>query len=239
MIVLALVGLSVGGCYRTGPRPEFQSADRARRLMAMAGEEAAQIPSPEQRLERLMKIADMQIRNGENADARRTLAQAWRALEDAAAGELDEHTRLAGWVSISELSRRAGDRTTAWGACDEATRMLRALEPATRRCEYVRGVAAELRELRGKAAAAELLRQAGEWAVGIKDHGYRRKALAAMASDLFFCDDYAGGRAMLHVDDEAAWRSQTLASLARDAVPQTSFGLPLGYSLFFAAGKSK
>ncbi|MHC4982935.1 MAG: hypothetical protein ACYTF6_07180 [Planctomycetota bacterium] len=239
LVVLASVSALLAGCYYDKPRTDFQSADRARRLMAMAAGEAARIEAPPKRLRQLLSFANMQIESRHYSDARETLKGAWKTTESAAPEALDEHTRVAGWVSMSELSRKAGDRATAGRACDEAVKLLRRIQPPPRRCEYVRGLADELRELRGKGPSARLLREADKWAAAIKDRADRQEALKAIASDLFACDDYEGGGAMLALDNDAAWRAETLKALAHEAVPAKAYGRPLSYFKFFAVSKAK
>src|SRR5207248_7143310 len=105
---------------------------------------------------------NVQILRGLTGAARAALGAARETLQGAAL--TDEHLRLAGWISISELSRRAGDLENARESVKEALRFLRALEPVPRRAEYARGGAAEVRLLEGSAASAEVLREATAWA---------------------------------------------------------------------------
>lgn len=232
----AAVLVLVCGC---GGGDSFRDSDRAARLMAMAGEEAGQIDSPSDSLARQLQIADMQNDRGRHADARKTLASAVETLRTAPAGALELGTRLAGWVSVSELSRGADDRRTAEAACDEALRILRNDVPPVQRPQFVRSLAVELRELRGKPAAAALLREAGPWASAVQDEDERRQAYRAIASDLFLYDDYAGGQAVLRQDEDAVWRTDTLLALARRAVPQESYGSPLQFNKVFMMGVYK
>ena len=222
------------GC---GGVDSFRSADRAARLMAMAAAHASDIESPRERLTRQLNIANLQNQEGRAGDARATLTQAAQTIRQAEDGRLDEHTRMAGWVSISELSRRAGDRRSAGGACDEALALLRSIQPPDKRCRYVRGVAHEARLLRGKKASAAILRESGDWAQRIRDRAERRKACTVIASDLFLCDDYRGGDALLRHDDDAAWRSDILLQLAKSAIPQKSYGSSLNFERVFYRSK--
>jgi hypothetical protein len=122
--------------------------------------------------------------------------------------------RIAGWVSVSEQSRRAEDTSAANAACDQAVAELRSVDPATERAEYVVGVANEVRELRGKPVAAKLLVEGAAWAGEVKFPDRRRTALTEIADATFDCDDFPRGLGILHVDPDPAWRSDTLASLA-------------------------
>ena len=67
----------------------------------------------------------------------------------------------------------------------------------------------------------------------------RRKAATAIASDLFLCDDYDGGNAVLQVETDAAWRADTLTQLAREAIPQTAYGQQLDYKSNFLQQSGK
>lgn len=228
-VFLSLAALMLAGCNSSGG---FRSPDRAERLMALAAGEAGAVPSAKERLSRQLNIAHMQTREGNLYDARDTLAKAQSTLKDPS-GDLDEHTRIAGWVSVSELSRAARDPATARQACKEADHLLHAMTPADKRCQYVRGLAEELEHLDGKAPATALLREAGAWTVEISPVSERRAALQAFASDLFMYDDYDGGLAMLKRDSDAAWRSDTLAALAQQAIPMKSYGTSLQFESNF------
>ena len=230
-VTLAVAGalLAMAGCGGSG----FRNADRAQRLMALAAGEAGQIESPKQRLTAQLNVAELQINNRHARDAMATLVKARDTLRSIE-GDLDDQARLAGWISLSELARRIDQTAFANAAVDRAIQLLEQLDPPPARVEYVRAVAQELRILRGKAAAAALLRQAGPWAAQIEDMVYRRQAYQAIASDLFLNDDDEGGLALLRQDPDAAWRTATLTALARQAVPLKQFGKSLGYDENFS-----
>ncbi|MCG3181461.1 MAG: hypothetical protein BIFFINMI_03857 [Phycisphaerae bacterium] len=227
--LLGLLGL-LGGCY-SGSRG-FRSDARASRLMAMAAEEAGQVDRPRDRLSRQLNIANMQNEQGYSAGARRTLAEAAATLGKDW-DSLDVQTRLAGWVSISELSRDSYDNASAAAACEQAVAVLRGIQPEADRCQYVRGVAGELRNLYGKARSAGLLRESGTWAAKIEAPSQRRAIYTGLASDLFLCDDYDGGRDMIRRDSDPAWRSDTLAELARQATPADQWSKSLQFKSNF------
>lgn len=233
LIAIGGVALLSAGCGQSRP-----AGGDANRILAMAGEEAGQIPAAKERLTRQLNIANRQTDNGRPADARATLAAARQTLESAgrAAGGKDaatrlaegkdekdegltDHERLAGWVSIAELSREAKDERAAGQALDEALTHLRALQPESARADYVTGVAREVKAQRGDAAAATVLVEGGDWAAKIDDRATRRAAFVAIAADLFRCADYEGGRAVLRHDQDAAWRSDSLTALASAAGP--------------------
>jgi hypothetical protein len=215
----------------------FRDADRARRLMELAAEEAGKVDQPLDRFTRQLNIAEMQIDRNLAATGRQTLTAARRTLEKNGA-EFDEKLHIAGWVSLSELARQAGADAFAGSALDRAIELVRQVRPKWKRCQYVVGVAQELRWLRGKSASAEFLREAGPWAQAIGKKEDRREAYTAFSAQLFLCDDYDGGAAMIRRDDQPAWRSDTLAMLAREATPYkggkwSSFGVPLDYKTNF------
>jgi hypothetical protein len=218
------------GCTGGG---DFRSASRAEDLMALAAEEARHIPSPRKRLGRLLNTANLQNGRRRFADARRTLEAAAETLRRDGE-QLDDHTRLAGWVSISELARAGRGQGMAERACDTAVTLLREVQPVPERCQYVHGVAMEVRALRGDRAAAGILREAAPWAKAIEKKAERREALEAVAADLFLCDDYDGGRDALRCDDDPVWRTDTLLALARRAVPLKHYGKELAFAKVFS-----
>lgn len=214
-IALCLAAICLAGC---GPTPINgvlnPSPLRSQKLMAMAVDEAAGIPDPDVRLTRQLNLADMQLQRGWTADARGTLAAARQTLRSDDAAKLNEHARLSGWVSISELSRQAGDRPLANDACDSAVKELKAIHEEGHRCQYVLGIANELQYLKGKPAAARLLSEAGPWLPKLDNLVERRQATVAFAAALFNFDDYDAGQQLLKTDKDAAWRSEQLQRLA-------------------------
>ena len=220
------------GCF--AGENEFRQSDRSRRLMAMAAEEAQAIDDSVDRLRQQLNIANMQIVKRRFLDGRKTLGHARLTIE-AAEPQIGPHARLAGWVSISELSRAAGYDRFAGAACQEAIELLRSIKPGSVRCEYVRGVAQEVRKLRGKKAAVELLRKSAEWVAEIDNRQQRRRAYVAIASDLFGCDDYTGGRNVLRCDGDSKWRSDILTRLAKEVVPMEAFGKSVSFASYYYA----
>ena len=209
LALVVLVGaVFLGGCTST---------DRAARLTSLAAGEAASITKPRDRLQQQLNIAEMQNLHMWFQDARANLGTARKTIESSDHDQLTDLDRIAGWVSISELSRVAGDAAGAAFACEGARKSLLAIEPEAKRCEYVRGLSREFYALGDKRSATDLLQQAGGWAKSIQETEYRRKALAAIANDLFGWNEYDSGRDVLRQDDDAAWRSQTLLALAAAA----------------------
>jgi hypothetical protein len=191
----------------------------------MAGEEAGQITSPRERLTRQFNIANRETGAGRTADARQTLRAARQTLEHADRDALDDQARLAGWVSLSELSRDAGDKPFANAALDQALVALDQVTPHPARCPYVLGVERELRALRGNAPAVKLLTDAAQWALEIPQPQRRRGTFVAFAEELFRCDAYDAARDVLRLDPDPAWRSDALVTLADRArwAPPSSF----------------
>lgn len=215
VVSLAALGLILGGCGTPPVSGHLRpSQDRSQRLTAMAADEAKLIPDADTRLTRQLNLAYLQIARGWEADARGTLAAAVETLNSNEAAKLNDHARLSGWVSISELSRRIKDDVIARNACDQAVKAVRQIEDPARRCEYVMGIANELQYLQGKPAAINLLAEAGPWTRSIDNLSRRRQAEVAFASALFNLDDYDAGQKMLRQDEDPAWRSQTLLSMA-------------------------
>lgn len=219
---LCVLGLCLAGCEPAvvSPRPSFRDPGRAAMLMRLAAQEAVNIRVAKDRLSRQLNIANLQNQQGHSGDARATLALARQTLSTAADDALDAHARISGWVSISELSRAAGDRPSAESACDEGLKFLRVLKPAGERCQYVCGLAEEFRILKGKDEAAKVLREAGPWAETIAEESARRQAIKAIAGDLFLCDDYDGGKEVVQKEKDPLWRTDTLVQLAMSATPR-------------------
>jgi hypothetical protein len=219
--------------------PDGLDADR---VLHMAGEEAGQIPNPTARLTRQLNIAFRQIGYVKLADARTTLAQARKTLEsthDAAVHDqppIGDHDRLAGWISLSELSRDAQDPATANVAVDRALAHLNKIEPAHARCEYVPGIAKEVRELRGDKPAAALLVTAGEWATKIPELPTRRSAYLAFATELFRANDYEAARQLLRRDEDATWRADALTAVS-DVARYDYYGRKPGSFVGMAMGR--
>jgi hypothetical protein len=190
------------------------SEQRSQKLMMLAAEDAAQITDVDARLTRLLNLADTQVQRKWANDARATLAMARETLNSPDAAKLNDHARLSGWVSISELSRSAGDEDGGTAACDGAVAAMRAIENPDTRCDYVMGVCNQIQYLKGKPAAAEILSEAGPWTKAIDDVPRRRQAVVSFAAALFNLDDFPAGQKMLRNEPDAAWRSDTLTRLA-------------------------
>lgn len=212
------------GCSGPSPISPHLHVDEARsqKLMALAAEEAGKIGDADMRLTRQLNLADMQIARDWIDNARTTLAAARKTLGSPEAGKLNDHARISGWVSISELSRRINDMAGAATATEAALRELDRIEDPSKRCEYVMGLANELQYIKGKAAAAELLGRAGPWTKSIDNLSQRRQALIAFSTALFNLDDFDAGQKMLGQEPDAAWRSDVLAGMAQIA-PAESF----------------
>jgi hypothetical protein len=239
LLLLALTAVPlISGCG--GPPPvsgDMQANEgRSRKLMALAAQEAGHIPNADMRLTRQLNLADMQIDRGWHENARDTLAAARHTLGAPEAANLNEQTRLSGWVSISQLSRRIHETADAAVATDAALVELERIEDPARRCQYVMGLANELQYIKGKPAAAALLAKAGPWTKSIDNLSWKRQALTAFATALFNLDDFDAGQKMVEEETDAAWRSDVLATMAQAAQEQTqTAGVAESRSAFVAA----
>ena len=206
----ALTLLAVAGCSST-PSP---AAVREKKLLSMASAETQFISDPKDRLTRQLNFAFDQSADHQTAEARDSLAHAVETLKTPEAARMDWQIRIAGWVSVSQLSRRIADTATANTACDQAVAMLHQIDPVTERPRYVIGVADEVRELHGPEASAKMLEESAPWTEEIKDQPIRRGALFLITDAIFDCDDYKGGLVALRTDPDATWRSDSLKRLA-------------------------
>jgi FAD/FMN-containing dehydrogenase len=211
---VALALLAVAGCSSSTP-----GVDREKKLLSMASAEAQFIPDPKDRLSRQLNFANDQTAGHQTAEARESLAHAVETLKTPEAMKMDWQIRIAGWVSVSQLSRGLKDTAVAESACDQAVALLRQIDPVAERPRYVIGVANEVRELHGPEASAKLLEESAPWTAEIKDQPTRRGALFLIADSIFACDDYKGGLVALRTDPDAAWRSDSLKQLADDQGP--------------------
>ncbi len=213
---VAAVLIQIKGCA-TQPRLSgnlHSTPDRSRKLMNLAAEEASAIPEVDARLTRQLNFADQQINRGWPDDARVTLAAARATLASPDAAKLNDHARLSGWISVSELSRGVQDMAGAEKACAGALAAMNAIDDPAIRCEYVMGIANEQQYLEGKDVAGKTLVAAGPWTKSIDDVTRRRSAVVSFASALFNLDDFGGGQAMLRNEDDPAWRSDILLRMA-------------------------
>jgi hypothetical protein len=206
-----LITTAMIGCETAAPAPPV---DRQGKLLTMAAAEAQQISDSRQRLSRQLNFAYEQLRRGKPVESRQSLAFAAQTLRDAKPKDLEPQIRIAGWVSISELSRAAADKPSAQTACDQAVIVLKTLEPVSDRPQFVVGVSDEVKALQGNTAAAALLESSVDWIKQMPGASVNRYALVAVAEAIFDCDDFEGGLAVLRADSDAAWRSDTLAMLA-------------------------
>jgi hypothetical protein len=226
ILVPCVAAFLIVGC---GPAAQ----DRSGRLLAMAAQEAAQISSSLNRFTRQLNIADTQIRTGRKADAIASLALARDTLASAEDKSFDSLRRIAGWTSLAQLSRAAGDRDMALKAADQALASLNDVTPVAERAQYVLSLATELERVRGKEDAVELLISGGTWAGEIMHPAERRTALTAFAYRLTSYEAYDAARRVLRVDADAAWRADTFLAMARgydtsgklyDALPSVARG---------------
>jgi hypothetical protein len=210
-------------------------SDKAGRLLSMAAEEAATIPNRLDRFTRQLNIADTQLMTGRKADAARSLALARDTLAGATAADFDDLHKIAGWTAVSQLARRAEDRDLAGQAADRAVAALNDVKPVAARPQYVLSLAAELAELRGKAAAVELLDSGCGWAAEIQDVGTRRYVLTTFAARLLDDEAYDIARNALRRDPDPAWRTDTFLVLATGAAAEAKRKEAAGASVVYDA----
>jgi hypothetical protein len=212
---IAVACALLAGC--TGPMrlsdPVHHNAARSRQLMVLAAVEANNIADADGRLTRQLNIANEVLDRFDKEATVEVLTEATRTLT-VAGKDLTGHARLAGWVSVAQLSRRAKDMPHATSAVDRAVTEVEALPDVAERCQYVMGVAEELNNIQGPVPAISLLMKAGGWADAIDNRANRRSARLAFAGALFNLDDYEAGAAVLRKEKDAIWSSDTLLGLA-------------------------
>src|SRR5256885_9932983 len=143
---IAMIALAVlAGCAgtRSLTDPVHHNSARSRQLMILAAVEANNISNADARLTRQLNIANEVLERFDNEAAVQVLDEATRTLT-VVGKDLNGHGRLAGWVSVAQLSRRAKDTPHAAAAVGRAVKELDALPVVAERCDYVMGVAEEL-----------------------------------------------------------------------------------------------
>ena len=247
-VAVMLCLLTVFGCDSKKVSSSVKkTADRSRRLTILAATEAGNISDADARLTRQLNIAEQVLLRFGPEDALAVLAEASKTLR-AVGPQLGSHARISGWVSVSQLARRAMGTEAAKSATAEAQRELEALPNLAERCQYVMGVAEEVSQLQGEADAASVLVKGGQWVAAIADDTERRNARLAFAVALFNLDAYEGGVATLQLERDPTWSSDTMLALAAPAiadnqasgsVAQTNaYGRPLGYERVFQGSQS-
>jgi hypothetical protein len=211
ILILILVIITLAGCQQPATGPD------ADRILHMANDETGLITAPRERLTRQLNIANRQTQNNRQPEARQTLAQARQTLEKADKPAFTDQQRLAGWISLAELARKADDKPFANSALDQAIAALNELNPQQLRCEFVLGVERELRQLRGDKPAAQFLITAGDWAIELTPPSVRRAAYLEFTKELFLCNDYDGAVALLHKDQDPTWRADSLMAISDQA----------------------
>ena len=217
VLVVGLVVPLLGACT---------SSSRAGRLMTIAAEEAAGIDTLDNRLARQLNIADLQIQAGQKAEALKTLSVATVTLklnEKDPKLAISDFRRIAGWTSVAQLSRRAGDDKAGSDAYFAAVEAINATKPATA-AEYVLSLSQVCFEIRGKAETVALLVKGGEWARSVSDNQVRRYALWCYAQALVGYDDLEAARTVMRNEADATWRSGSLAALARQDMNNSRSG---------------
>ncbi len=215
---VAAVSLLGPGCRfgLLGKTETTSMRERSRQLTLLAAKEAGNIRDADARLTRQLNIADGALNRFSHEDGSAVIREVTNTLRTVG-GELRDHTRVSGWVSASQLARRAADVSTAKEATASAEHELETMEDRAVRCLFVMGVAEEVKQLRGNADAAALIVKGGQWASSIEDRDERRRARLAFAITLFNLDAYDGGVATLRDEQDPAWSSDTLLALAGPA----------------------
>lgn len=212
-LLLAAASVSTMSCSR-------DTSNRSGRLLTMAAEEAGFIDSIQERLTRQLNIADLQIQSKQKAEALKTLALAGKTLEveEKDKKTLDDFRRIAGWASVAELAHQAGDDSVAVTAYYNAREKLDSVSPEARRAEYVLSLSEICFMLKGKQEAGQLLVKGGGWASKISDTNVRRYALTTFTTQLIGYDDLDSARLVMRNEPDAAWRADSLAVMARNAM---------------------
>lgn len=221
-IAAVLTAAGVGSAVLVTPGCQAgRDMNRTGRVLLMAAEESAYITSLQDRLERQLNIADLLIQADRKQQAVETLELARTTLRQQEKDNktIDDFRRIAGWTSIAELARQAGDRGMAIAAADDAVEALNSVEPEARRAEYVLSLAEEIRELRGEVEAGRLLEKGGKWAAKIEDTPVRRFALQTFARRLVTLNQFEEARRTLRNELDAAWRADTLVAMAEPPPP--------------------
>lgn len=228
------ISLITTGCNKQNVSTRVNStADRNRKLSVLAASEATRIADADSRLTRQLNIADQVIVRFGQDDAHAVLSEATKTLHEVAP-KLGSHARISGWVSVSQLARKAMGManaelgTMAKLASTEAQRELEALPDVGERCQYVLGVAEEMSQFAGEGAAIDLLNKGGEWAKGIANDSERRSARLAFAVALFNLNAYEGGVATLRGEEDATWSSDTMLALASMGPDRGDYREPSG-----------
>lgn len=212
---LTLLTFLCAGCHGANIRPDAiqKSTERSRQLTLLAAREASRVTDADARLTRQLNIANGMRQRFGDEDAVKVLVEARTTLGDVGK-DLSGHTRLSGWVSISQLSREAHDDATAKAATVAAEAELNALPDAAERCQYIMGVAEEVSQTRGNRDAAALLAKGGEWVTSVTDEGERRQARLAFSVALFNLDAWEEGVSTLRHEGDAAWASDMLLAMS-------------------------
>lgn len=189
-----------------------KTEERSRKLTVLAAKEAGHISDADARLTLQLNIANWALERFDPADGMAIIGEVAKTLR-AERDHLRGRTRLSGWVSASQLSRRAKNSAAAAEAAQAAAQELAELSDQAERCQYLLGVAQEVRISQGD-AAEELLSKGGEWATAIEDRAERRQARLAFANALLEMSAFDNAVAMLRHEQDAVWASSTLLALA-------------------------
>ncbi|MBX7098976.1 MAG: hypothetical protein K1X89_14800 [Myxococcaceae bacterium] len=214
LATVALCCFAASGCHERKVTSTVNvTFERSRKLSVLAAAEAGNITDSDARLTRQLNIAEQVLKRYGKEDALTVLGDASKTLKEVGP-KLGSHARISGWVSVSQLARRASGTDAAQAAATQAQAELEALPSLADRCQYLMGVAEEISHSEGEAAATALLGKGAEWAGDIKDSDERRSARLAFAVALFNLNAYESGVTTLRSEGDAAWSSDTMLALA-------------------------
>ena len=197
----------------------MKANERSRKLTVLAAREAANITDADSRLTLQLNIANGALDRFEPEDGMAIISEVAKTLR-VEREQLRGRTRLSGWVSASQLSRRAKSNAAAAEATRAAAQELEDLGDQAERCQYLLGVAEEVRLSQGDVAAVELLSKGGVWASAIDNREERRQARLAFADALLELSAFDNAVVVLRHENDATWSSSTLLALA--ASPQAT-----------------
>jgi hypothetical protein len=207
---------------------------RFQQLTELATTEVRELPNPVDRLAKFLQLANLQAWHDETAAARAARDDARQVLMQSDSSKLGMEPRLAGWISLAELSREARSLDDSRIAAGQAETLLHSLEPPHERVQYVQSLAREFEQTRGKEAAIALYTRSAEWAVGMDDLKKRRGAYQAIAGSLVALDEVDAAAEVVRRDDDRGWRADSFIALSR-ATPYELYQLQQG-SLGLATG---
>lgn len=198
----------------------MKTNERSRKITVLAAREAANIADADTRLTLQLNIANGALVRFQAEDGMAIISEVVRTLRSERE-RLRGRTRLSGWVSASQLSRLARNPVAAAEATRAAAQELDGLASQVERCQYLLGVAEEVRLSQGEGAAVDLLSKGGVWANAIDNREERRQARLAFASALLEMNALDNAVLVLRHEKDAGWSSAMLLALAETTAFET------------------